>query len=80
MRNRSLIRVRMVRALVRGIPALVGASALGCAYSVVPALVDSLGSADTAGMRRTALVRTRSFVAAAFIVVVGLIGDCGEKR
>ena len=47
---------------------------------MVPALVDSLGSVDTAGMRRTALVRTRSFVTAAFIVMVRLIGYCSEKR
>ena len=73
MRRHGFIRARVV-------PALVGAYTLGCAYSVVPALVDSLGSVDTAGMRRTALVRTRSFVTAAFIVMVRLIGYCSEKR
>jgi hypothetical protein len=43
MRRHGFIRARVV-------PALVGANALGCAYSVVPALVDSRGSVNAASM------------------------------
>jgi len=75
-RNHKFISTRVVRAFVRAVPALMGASALGCAHRM--GLVHSWGSANTAAVRRTALMRTRSFVATAFIIMImiRLVGDC----